>query len=261
MSKQTEASFFMFPPHRIKYGRFYQELLAGVINCEALGERLVHCSEQAHAFREYDTLQELALMLSNLPSEHYRMIGQYYTALGVCRNGTGPIDLAQNTLESLACVGPTKYRAKSLLLLSAISQVNNKTEDAFRFYEEAFKVEPFTLFRILPLKGIAVLKAREGYHPSALKDLENLLPLLRYTEPIVYYDALNSLAVELCEVGRLEEARNISNIVLASPYVFAYPEWRETAEEIRLKLYRSRSYCVIYSGCTIQCCTASRAKQ
>ncbi len=69
-----------------------------------------------------------------------------------------------------------------------------------------------------------------------------MLPLLRYADPITYYDCLNSLAVELCEAGRLEEARNISNIVLASPYAFAYPEWRETSDEIALREYRhSRS--------------------
>ena len=220
----------------------YQELLAGIINCEALGERLVHYSEQAHAFRDYDTLQELALMLSNLPSETYRLIGQYYAALGVCRNGTGSIDVAQNTLESLACVGPTKYRAKSLLLLSAISQVNNKTDDAFRFYEETVRVETFSSATILAIKGIAVLKAREDYHKHALKDLERFYPIARYASPHVYFDYLNSLAVELLAVGRIEEARYLSNIVLASPYSFAYPEWRETRDEIELKAYRlSRS--------------------
>ena len=248
MSKQTEASFFMFPPHRIKYGRFYQELLAGIRDCEALGERLVYRSEQAHAFREYDTLQELALILSNLPSENYRMIGQYYMTLGLCRNGVGSIDDAQTKLESLACVAPVKYRAKSLLLLSAISQVNNKTEDAFRFYNESIKVETFSSTTVLAIKGIAVLKSREGYHKYALKDLERFYPIARYASSHVYFDYLNSLAVELCEAGRLEEARNISNIVLASPYVFAYPEWRETREDIERKGYSSRSFVPVIQG-------------
>ena len=215
------------------------------MNYDALGERLVRYSEQAHAFRDYDTLQELALMLSNLPSEHYRGIGQYYTALGVCRNGTGSIDLAQNILESLACVGPTKYRAKSLLLLSAISQVRGNIENAFKFYEETVKVEILGSATILAIKGIAVLKSREGYHKHALKDLERFYQIARYASPHVYFDYLNSLAVELLEVGRLEEARNISNIVLASPYINAYPEWHETREDIERKGYSSRSFVAI----------------
>ncbi len=52
---------------------------------------------------------------------------------------------------------------------------------------------------------------------------------------------LNSYAVELGEAGRIEEAANISKIVLASPFAFAYPEWRETGQELALKGYKSRS--------------------
>jgi hypothetical protein len=51
---------------------------------------------------------------------------------------------------------------------------------------------------------------------------------MRSSQPHVYYDYMNSFAVELCEVGRLEEAKNVSLIVLASPFAPAYPEWRET---------------------------------
>lgn len=45
----------------------------------------------------------------------------------------------------------------------------------------------------------------------------------------------NSLAVELFAVWRLEEAKNVSQIVLASPFASPYPEYRETREEIALK--------------------------
>jgi hypothetical protein len=51
-------------------------------------------------------------------------------------------------------------------------------------------------------------------------------------------DYMNSFAVELCEAGRLEEAKNVSQIVLASPFAPAYPEWRETGEEIELRELR-----------------------
>jgi hypothetical protein len=90
-------------------------------------------------------------------------------------------------------------------------------------------------------KGIAVVKAKEGFHTHALKDLEGLLPILKLAEPHMYFDTLNSLAVELLEAGRIREASSISRIVLASPYAFAYPEWRETAQEIAERGYRSRA--------------------
>ena len=53
--------------------------------------------------------------------------------------------------------------------------------------------------------------------------------------PAFYYDYLNSLAVELGEVGRIEEARNVCRITLASPLAAAYPNWLETSNEIEAK--------------------------
>ena len=81
--------------------------------------------------------------------------------------------------------------------------------------------------------GIATVKGREGFHQSALTDMESLIPILRYAEPRLFFDLLNSYATELGTVGRLNEARNVSSIVLASPFIHAYPEWRETAEELK----------------------------
>lgn len=85
---------------------------------------------------------------------------------------------------------------------------------------------------------VAVISSEDGNHLGALALLENLLPLAHSTrllQPHVYYDYLNSLAVELCEVGRLEEAKNVSQIVVASPLAHAYPECRETHNEIALR--------------------------
>ncbi|HVG19358.1 MAG TPA: hypothetical protein VNI02_09905 [Blastocatellia bacterium] len=82
-------------------------------------------------------------------------------------------------------------------------------------------------------RGIAIVKAKEGYHTSSLKDFEKLLPLSEKCTPDVRYAYLNSLATELSEVGRKDEARNISRIVLASPFIHAYPEWQETARDLK----------------------------
>ena len=85
------------------------------------------------------------------------------------------------------------------------------------------------------------MRSSEGDHKQAIKEFERTLPLAKHANPFYYYQFLNSFAVELIEVGRLEEACNMSNIVLASPYAFAYPEWRETREDIAFRGYRSRS--------------------
>lgn len=58
----------------------------------------------------------------------------------------------------------------------------------------------------------------------AKKELEQLYPLARFAPPNIYFDYINSLAVQFGEVGRLEEARNVSASVVAFPFAPHYPE-------------------------------------
>lgn len=93
----------------------------------------------------------------------------------------------------------------------------------------------------------AVIRAKEGDHEGALADLERTFSLARMAsslQPYAYYDYLNALAVELGEVGRLEQAHRASDIAVSSPFASAYPEWRETFDEIALK-QRRRSRSVV----------------
>ena len=84
------------------------------------------------------------------------------------------------------------------------------TEEALYFYTEAFKTQLTISDYIEASTGVAIVKSFEGFHRSALTDLEKLIPILRYAEPQVYYAVLNSYAVELDEAGRKDEARNVS---------------------------------------------------
>jgi hypothetical protein len=112
-------------------------------------------------------------------------------------------------------------------------------------YQDSYDPQTF----LTSQRNIAVLKSIDGDHRGAFSDLEKLLPLARVVgrwQPYLFYEHLNSLAVELCEVARIEEARNVSRIVLASPFAHAYPEWRETSDEIELRGWRpSRSTVVV----------------
>jgi hypothetical protein len=96
-------------------------------------------------------------------------------------------------------------------------------------------------------RAIAVVKSKEGYHKAALKDLENIAPLVRYTTIQAQYDYLNSLAVELGEVGHIQEAQDVCRVVLASPLIGVYPEWRETGADTARRGYKSRSSVLIQS--------------
>ena len=93
-------------------------------------------------------------------------------------------------------------------------------------------------------RNISLYKSLDGDHRGAVQMLEAAFPMVQIigrSEPYFVYEHFNSFAVELSEVGRVQEAGNIIRLSLASPYVFAYPEWRETGNEIALREYRSRS--------------------
>ncbi len=229
-----------------KYAGFYQQIRSGVLSLRQLGDELVCATEIAQAYRQKSKVEEQGSVLSNFPIREYRLIGQYYLGWCAYRKGEGTPTVFENVVEL-----SKTYRAKALWSLAAIEASKGNYEAELTHLKESLKYANDLATKIELAKGMSVVKAKEGFHAQALKDLESIVPLIRYAKPHIYYDCLNSFAVELAEVGRLEEARNISNIVLASPYAFAYPEWRETSDEIDLKAYRSsRSFVAITQGVT-----------
>jgi len=81
-----------------------------------------------------------------------------------------------------------------------------------------------------------------------------MLPFVRMIAseyPFLWYQHLNSLAIELSEVGRIEEAQNICRVVVASPYVRAYPEWRETWDDIQVRRYRTSRSVLLLNHSTL----------
>ncbi|HKQ03884.1 MAG TPA: hypothetical protein VJ464_02035 [Blastocatellia bacterium] len=208
--------------------RLYQALLKGVGSYEALGKRLLGRLKAAYAFRQIEQVKELATILTNIPIKEYQLIGQYYLVWCNCRESV----FKAEALENLASQTHT-YNAKVLLSRAAIDIYRGKFEAASYFHNEALKTSPAVPDYIYIKLGIAQVKGFEGFHQAALNDIENLIPMMRYAEPIRFFETLNSYATELGAVGRFYEARNIMRAVLASPFAFAYPEWRETGEELR----------------------------
>ncbi|HKP86934.1 MAG TPA: hypothetical protein VJZ26_12605 [Blastocatellia bacterium] len=89
--------------------------------------------------------------------------------------------------------------------------------------------------------GIASLLGASGDHRHAVKNLERILPLARMAarNTPLYYDFLNSFAVELNDAGKSDEASDVINLVLSTPYVRHYPNWPDTGKEIYRKSHRS----------------------
>lgn len=216
--------------------RLYQQLLAGIVSYETLGNRIIERIKIAHAFRQVETVKELAGLLLNIPIKEHQLIGQYYLVWCQSRDGQYSNFLLENIIER-----SETYKTKALISKAAFEIYKGNTNNALHFYGEAIKTSLTLSEYIEASRGAATVKGLEGFSKAALADLEKLIPIIRHAEPAIYYSVLNSYAVELGEAGRIEEAANISKIVLASPFVFAYPEWRETRNEIALRGYKSRS--------------------
>jgi len=233
MSKQIENSLFMLSPFGLKQTGFYQDLLRGISSYGQLGNRLIQLAEQAHAFRQFDRIKEIGQILSNFPIKSYQAIGYYYLAVSYNNCGSGDLEKAKELLMPVVDTAPLHYRAKAMLSLAAVSAHLKKPDAELYYFTEALKASKDIATSLIAYRGIAVYKAREGYHKQALSDLENILPLARYAPPHIYFNYLNSLAVELGEANRKQEARNVSRVILASSLAHAYPEWRETAEDLK----------------------------
>lgn len=251
----------------ISYNGFYQlfasELVGGVHEEQVfrkLGDSLILLAEHAHAFRRMDELEDVSrhLMGLSLPGQpgQYEMAGRYYHALCVQNFGLGDAERASRLLGPVAGNAPPRYRARAMISLAANSRNQGDNLSALPLYCEAARFasrnglrDPYVT--VHAQKMAAVITSENGNHHDAVTLLENLFPVahhMRSSQPHVYYDYLNSLGVELCEVGRLKEAGNISQLALASPFAPAYPEWRETSAEIALRSRRASRSVVAVSN-------------
>jgi len=233
MSKQTAANFFILSPSEANSAGLYQVLLRGIDSYQQLGNRLVRLAEQAHAFRQFDKVKELALMLSNIPIKDFQAIGHYFLAVAMNCNGKGDQNEAKSLFELVLNTASDPYKVKAMLSLGALSFNRRDFDSATYFYHRGMKAGKLSAASLHAIRAISVLKAIEGDHAQAVKDLENILPLIKYAPAHIYFDILNSYAVELGEVGRIYEARNISQLVIHSPFAFAYPEWQDTANDLK----------------------------
>ena len=221
-----------------RYAGFYQRLFETTFSFKELGNKLITIAEQEQAFRRYDKVKEAAICLVNLPLKEYQGVGHYY--LGLCEYRRGHNEQSQKLLEQASSLS-VHFQDKAILSLAAVALANNNIEESLYYYLESIKASRDLPTMIQARRGLAVLKAIAGQHRASVSDLEHLYPVARLSRSVEYFDYLNSLAVELGEVGRIQEAQNVCRITLASPYAFAYREWRETEQDLALRGYKSRS--------------------
>lgn len=237
------------PNHAALYEHLGVRLVTGVYSSRRfieLGDNLIALAEQAYGFRQGEKLEELSQALLALPlPAQYKSAARYFRALGLRRRGQR--ETGNLVLEGVATEPTHRYTARAVQSLGAVFHSLGDFESALKLALEAGRraaekgrVDPAAA--LLAQINIATIKGLKGDHRRALADLERLSPFVRAVgsiHPHVYYEYLNSLAVELGKLGRLEEAARTSRIALASPFAAAYPEWHETSEQIELKRQRA----------------------
>lgn len=204
-----------------------------MLNITQLGNRLIRLAQQAHILRQFDAVKGYGQLLANLPQSPYQAISNYFLGVAANSKGRGNRDEAKRLFEKVISTGPDAYKIKSILSLGALARHEGDLDSAHFYYQEGIRTGKLSADSLHAIKGISHIKAIAGDHRQAIKDLESILLVIKYTPPHIYFDLLNSYAVELGEVGRMAEARNVANVVLASPLAFAYPEWQQTAADLQ----------------------------
>jgi tetratricopeptide (TPR) repeat protein len=241
--------------HVSLHGAFYQQiaskLIKAVYDTDALtraGNRLIALAHHALDLRQTDTVEQISQILTSAPlPREYQSIGQYYQVF--CLKRRGAIDQARAGFQRLADWPslPLTFRARALQALGISYSDRGQFDAAMPFFvEAAHAASPGhgnDLWTTINTQLItAISRSVEDDHEGALRHLENLQPLVRMLaprQPLIRYIYVNSLAVELGELGRLEEARRLSEIAVRSPYARVYTEWQETYDEIVAKMRRA----------------------
>lgn len=206
-----------------------------------LANELILFAEQALVIRDIDALDEVSHALMNLPIDNARQVGCYYYAVAAYRKGQR--DEADALLETIADDGPTTYRARAIQTLGTNRHADGCLDEALRFQLEALRVASDRNAHGLQTTLLAnwevlIIKSDHGDHRGALSDLRKLAPLVhQFTKqkPFYFYAYCNALAIELGEVGHLDEAEAASQTALRCPIASAYPEWAETRQELEAK--------------------------
>ena len=229
------------------YHRLIQTALTRGINAaeeiESVARQLASIARQAYLARRMDVVQQASQLMLALPISHEsRLVALFYDRL--CTMEQYGLEGTRHLAELVLEEAMPQHRARALESIGATYYAEGRVDDALPFYLAATKqaagCDLVTLVQSQCM--ISVGRSIHGDHRQALDGLEKLFPLVRLAgnqHPPLYYDYLNSLAVELGFVGRLDEAHATLNIALASPFAAAYPNWTETREELEAQRTRA----------------------
>ena len=191
-------------------------------------------AEVAYSQRRDEELQVLGQLLES--TKRYEFIGAYYRGLAAFKSGGGDLSYTQRLFEQASEFAPAQYRARAILALGAVGWYRGDINAQLQHCLSALRIEQADYYtRIEARRHVALIHSLEGDHHRAVEQLEALYPITRHfarVNPRLYFDLLNSLAVEYVECGRIQDAEAAIRPVLISPLAQSIKEYKETAAEI-----------------------------
>jgi len=204
---------------------------------DELASRLAAIAEGLYTSRAVEPLREAAELLAGLPEPRAKAAGLFYQAMCECIAGSD--ERAEPLLRAVAGMDcAPRFQARALQSLGVIYRLAHDHAEAVNHYrraiQQAEKCQDFiTILRAgMTLSDISTLK---GDHSGALRHLASIRPVVELAAQVAPVYApmwCNNVAVDLAGLGRFEEARKFVAYAISSPFASAYPEWRETAQEI-----------------------------
>jgi tetratricopeptide (TPR) repeat protein len=252
----SSTSVFAAPSLRIRLAG----LSLGIVTKQALfdyGSRLASLAENAQFLRQADFLEEISERLTTLSLPQFENIGFYYKGLFLRLKGR--TEEARSLFEKVFEEGPASYRARAIHSFGATCLDKGDYDSAHMLFTEAGRLSHRNEYSN-PLAflqshwGLGILQSIDGDHKTSLANFESLRPMVEVVAsryPSLWFSYQNGLAVELMEVGRIEEAERASRIALASPFARLYPEWSETARDLEKKTRRASPSVVSLSNCNL----------
>ena len=178
-------------------------------------------------------LEKVCKVIVDFPvAAQLQNVGHFYRSHALQRTGSSE-ECREAILRVVDNIIPD-CRARTILQLADSYYTEGDLKESAALCIEAARAasaDKDLLTRCQALRQLAIIRAVEGDHTGALSDLERLLRVTRWISRCYapeYYAHLNSLAVELGEVGKIEEANHAVDFALASPFAPGYPQWQET---------------------------------
>jgi hypothetical protein len=206
-------------------------LITNSFHSDVIARRLIGLADGAYFNRRHDELESISEALSCI--QRYNSIAAYYQ--GIVAQARKDYASASEHFRLTFDSAPPEYKARALVSLGATDLLQGGL-NAYYYSLALRRSNTSIATRFIAAEGIAQIYALSGQHDRAIEQFESLYPVAKHLSrinPRLYYDVLNSLAVEYCETGSIEAARRAITAVKDSFLFHTIKEYQETEREIQ----------------------------